>query len=88
MHAIVRLSLKLLIILIKNVTNRHPRTAVGKLESGKLLVVTVDGHQSGIGTGMTMKMLAELLLEFGAVESMNLDGGRVNHDGHSQQGCK
>ncbi len=56
-------------------TDRHPRTAIAKLESGQLLLVTVDGRQPGVSAGMTLEMLAELLLELGAVEAMNLDGG-------------
>ena len=56
-------------------TDRHPRTAIAKLESGKLLLLTVDGRQPGVSTGMSLNMLAELLLEFGAVEAINLDGG-------------
>lgn len=56
-------------------TDRHPRTAIAKLESGKLLLVTVDGRQPGFSTGMSLQMLSELMLEFGAVEAMNLDGG-------------
>ena len=56
-------------------TDNHPRTAMAKLASGKLLLVTVDGRQPGVSMGMTLEMLAELLLEFGAVEGMNLDGG-------------
>ena len=56
-------------------TDRHPRTAIAKLESGKLLLVTVDGRQPGVSAGMTLEMLAGLLLEFGAVEAINLDGG-------------
>jgi exopolysaccharide biosynthesis protein len=56
-------------------TDRHPRTAIARLESGKLLLVTVDGRQPGISTGMSLDMLARLLLEFGAAEAINLDGG-------------
>ena len=56
-------------------TDRHPRTAIAKLDSGKLLLVTVDGRQPGISMGMSLYMLADLLLELGAVEAMNLDGG-------------
>jgi len=56
-------------------TDRHPRTAIAKLESGRLLLVTVDGRQPGVSAGMTLEMLAELLLEFDAAEAMNLDGG-------------
>lgn len=56
-------------------TDRHPRTAIAKLESGKLLLLTVDGRQPGVSAGMSLNMLADLLLEFGAVEAINLDGG-------------
>jgi exopolysaccharide biosynthesis protein len=56
-------------------TDLHPRTAVAMLESGKLLLLTVDGRQPGVSAGMSLNMLAELLLELGAVEAINLDGG-------------
>ncbi len=56
-------------------TDRHPRTALARLESGKILLVTVDGRQPGISVGMSLQALAELLLEFGAVDAINLDGG-------------
>ena len=56
-------------------TDRHPRTAIARLESGKLLLITVDGRQPGVSVGMSLNMLADLLLEFGAVEAINLDGG-------------
>ena len=57
------------------VTDLHPRTAFAKLASGKLLLMTVDGRQPGRSIGMSLNMLADLLLEFGAVEAINLDGG-------------
>jgi exopolysaccharide biosynthesis protein len=56
-------------------TDRHPRTAIAGLKSGKLLLVTVDGRQPGVSAGMSLNMLADLLLEFDAVEGLNLDGG-------------
>lgn len=56
-------------------TDRHPRTAIALLESGKLLLITVDGRQPGLSVGMSLQSLAELLLEFSAVEAINLDGG-------------
>lgn len=55
--------------------DRHPRTAIAKLASGKVLLVTVDGRQPGVSVGMSLFMLSDLLLELGAVEAMNLDGG-------------
>jgi exopolysaccharide biosynthesis protein len=57
------------------VTDRHPRTAIAKLRDGKILLVVVDGRQQGYSTGMSLTTLAELLLEFGAVDAINLDGG-------------
>lgn len=57
------------------VETRHPRTAVAKLKDGKFLMVTVDGRQPNVSVGMSLNELAEMLLELGAVEAMNLDGG-------------
>jgi Phosphodiester glycosidase len=57
------------------VETRHPRTAVAKLKDGKLLLVTIDGRQAGYSVGMNLNELAAFLLELGAVEAMNLDGG-------------
>src|SRR5712692_7955267 len=57
------------------VSDGHPRTAIAKLKSGQILLVTVDGRQPGESIGMSLTMLADLLLEFGAIEAINLDGG-------------
>jgi exopolysaccharide biosynthesis protein len=59
----------------KFVTDRHPRTAIAKLKDGKMLLVVVDGRQPNYSIGMSLGSLAQLLLEFGAVEAINLDGG-------------
>jgi hypothetical protein len=56
------------------VETRHPRTAVAKLKDGKFLMITVDGRSESSG-GLSLYDLAALLLEFGAVDAMNLDGG-------------
>lgn len=52
----------------------NPRTAVGKTKDGKLVIVTVDGRQA-IAGGMKLSELAEVMLQFGCVEAINLDGG-------------
>lgn len=54
---------------------RAPRTALGIMEDGRLLLVTVNGRQPNISVGMSLTELANLLLELGAVQAMNLDGG-------------
>jgi hypothetical protein len=56
------------------VETRHPRTAVAKLIDGKFLMITVDGRSESSG-GIGLNDLAVLLLEFGATDAMNLDGG-------------
>ena len=55
--------------------DRAPRTAVGWTREGMLLIVVVDGRQSGYSRGMTMRELAELMLTLGAHQALNLDGG-------------
>lgn len=56
------------------VETRHPRTAVAKLKGGKFLMVTVDGRSEESG-GIGLEDLAKILLELGATDAMNLDGG-------------
>lgn len=55
-------------------TTRHPRTAIASLADGRALMVVVDGRQPA-SVGMSLDELARLLVELGAVEGMNLDGG-------------
>jgi len=57
------------------VNDGHPRTAIARLASGKILLLTVDGRQASESIGMSLPFLAKLLLELGAVQAMNLDGG-------------
>jgi exopolysaccharide biosynthesis protein len=57
------------------VSDRHPRTAIARLKDGRVLLATVDGRQPGASAGMSLRELADLLLEFGASEAINLDGG-------------
>ena len=56
------------------VETKHPRTAVAKLKDGKFLMVTVDGRSEESG-GIGLEDLAKILLELGATDAMNLDGG-------------
>ena len=56
------------------VETRHPRTAVAKLKDGKFLMITVDGRSESSG-GISLNDLAAYLLELGATDAMNLDGG-------------
>lgn len=54
---------------------RNPRTAVGQLADGRIVLVVVDGRQSGYSVGMTTFEMAQTLVRLGAVRGMGLDSG-------------
>ena len=53
----------------------HPRTAMGYTADGKLIILAVEGRRPGKAEGASLPDLAKILLEFGCVEALNLDGG-------------
>jgi len=54
---------------------RHPRSAIGTSEGGRMLwLIAVDGRQTA-SVGMTFGELAALMRELGIDEGLNLDGG-------------
>ena len=55
--------------------HRHPRSAVGQLANGRVILVAVDGRQPGYSVGMTSFELALLMVRLGAVSASGLDGG-------------
>lgn len=59
----------------KAISDRHPRTAMGYTADGKLVVIAVQGRMPGISEGVSLIHLAEMLVSFGCVEALNLDGG-------------
>ena len=52
----------------------EPRTALGYNEQ-KLILIVADGRRAGYSTGLSLYRLASLLIELGAKEAINLDGG-------------
>lgn len=52
-----------------------PRTAIGIKSDDTIVIYTVDGRQAPISVGMSMKELAETMIDFGCVSALNLDGG-------------
>ena len=56
------------------IPNTHPRTAAGIRADGTLLLVVVDGRQP-VSRGVDLEQLAALMLDLGAEEALNLDGG-------------
>ena len=58
-----------------NISGTHPRTAIGLSKDGNTLyLITVDGRQKK-SIGVTQTELAELLIEKGIYNAINLDGG-------------
>ena len=53
---------------------RYPRCALG-VGDAELLALCCDGRRSGLDGGLTLGELANLMIELGAVEAINLDGG-------------
>jgi hypothetical protein len=54
---------------------RNPRTAVGQLRDGRILMVVVDGRRPGYSVGMTNFELAQTLVRLGSVTGSAFDGG-------------
>ena len=52
----------------------NPRTAIGQREDGSILLVVIDGRQVN-SLGASYSDVIELMLEYGAVNAANLDGG-------------
>ncbi len=52
----------------------NPRTAIGQRADGALLLLVLDGRQVGT-LGATLEDVCDVMLEYGAVNVGNLDGG-------------
>ena len=51
-----------------------PRTAIGQREDGIVLLLTIDGRQAG-SPGADMGDLAQIMVDYGAINAVNMDGG-------------
>lgn len=57
-----------------NISGVNPRTAIGQRSDGAVLLLVIDGRQV-ISMGATHEDLIDIMLEYGAVNACNLDGG-------------
>ena len=67
----------------------NPRTAIGQRADGSILLLVVDGRQVE-SLGATYDDLVDIMLEFGAVNAANLDGGsstRMHYKGMHINDC-
>ena len=56
------------------ITGMNPRTAIGQRADGAVLLLVIDGRQAQ-SAGATYADLTEIMLDYGAVNACNLDGG-------------
>lgn len=52
----------------------HPRSAIGQRKDGAILMLVIDGRQEG-SIGASMKNVQDIMLQYGAYNAFNLDGG-------------
>lgn len=57
-----------------NLKDTHPRTLIGRKADGTIVMMVVDGRQSGMH-GAHGSELAAMMMSYGAVDAYNLDGG-------------
>jgi len=60
---------------VSQIAPRNPRTAIGQLDDGRIVMVVVDGRQPGYSVGMTTFEMALTMARLGAVRGMALDSG-------------
>ena len=67
----------------------NPRTALGQRADGAVLMLVIDGRQSH-SIGATYKDCIDVMLQYGAVNAANLDGGSSSmlvYNGEVQNVC-
>ena len=57
-----------------NASGLNPRTAIGQRADGAVIFVCIDGRQAG-SPGGTYADVIDIMIEYGAVNACNLDGG-------------
>ena len=67
----------------------NPRTAIGQREDGAILLLVLDGRSSKT-LGATLENVVDIMLQYGAVNAGNLDGGSSSvmvYDGRIINNC-
>ena len=57
-----------------DISGVNPRTAIGQRSDGAILMLVIDGRQV-ISMGATMQDLIDIMMDYGAINACNLDGG-------------
>ena len=59
----------------KAIADHHPRTAMGYTKDGYIILLAVQGRMKNIAIGTTLTETAQIFIDLGAIEAINLDGG-------------
>lgn len=66
---------------------RAPRTSIGITSEGKLIMMVLDGRQEPFSAGGDLAEVAQIMLDAGCVEAINLDGGGSSTFAAKQEGA-
>ncbi|SHH77332.1 phosphodiester glycosidase family protein [Clostridium intestinale] len=53
-----------------------PRTVIGQRSDGSIMLLVIDGRQLFGSVGATLREAQDLMIEYGAINAANLDGGK------------
>lgn len=56
-------------------TTLNPRTAIGLTADRRIVIVCIDGRRAGFSEGTLNTETADLMLQYGVTDAVNLDGG-------------
>lgn len=59
----------------KAINDKHPRTLMGYTADNKLIIMAIQGRFPNIAEGATLTQEAQLMVDLGCKEALNLDGG-------------
>lgn len=59
----------------KAINDKHPRTAMGYTKDNKLIVLVIEGRNTGVAEGATLIQMGQIFKDIGCWEALNLDGG-------------
>lgn len=60
---------------VNHASSRRARTAVGRLDDGRSILVTIDETSVGSGDGVTLHELGRIMAALGVVDAVAIDGG-------------
>lgn len=59
----------------KAINDLHPRTLMGYTKNNQLIIMAIEGRNPGIAEGASLLQAAQLMIDLGCTEALNLDGG-------------